>query len=118
MSNKYGKVNVKTGSGSQVIVNVKVTVRANSQSEADKVIDRINIIFSSGPDFVKTETDIESQNSSWFNWGNNSSEYTIDYDVTMPAANKLDVSNKYGDSHIAALNDWVKIDQKYCHLSR
>jgi hypothetical protein len=113
LSNKYGKVNVKTGNGSQVLVNVKVTVRANSQSEADKVIDRINIIFSSGPDFVKTETDIESQSGSWFSWGNNSSEYTIDYEVTMPAANKLDVSNKYGDTHIAALNDWVKIDQKY-----
>jgi hypothetical protein len=114
LSNKYGKINVKTGLGNQTIVAVKVTVRANSQNEADKVFDRINIAFSSGPDFVKAETDIESKNNSWFSWGdNNSSEYTIDYDVTMPAANKLDLSNKYGDSHIAALNDWVKIDQKY-----
>ena len=113
LSNKYGKVNVKTGSGSLAIVNVTVTVHASSQKEADKVIDRINIAFSSGPDFVKAETDIESQSGSWFSWGNNSSEYTIDYDVTMPAANKLDVSNKYGDSNIATLNDWVKIDQKY-----
>jgi hypothetical protein len=113
LSNRYGKINVKTGGSNQAIVNVKVTVHANSQSEADKVIDRINIAFSSGPDFVKAETDIESKNTSWFSWGNNSSEYTIDYDVTMPAANKLDLSNKYGDSQIAVLNDWVKIDQKY-----
>lgn len=115
LSNKYGKINVKTGSGNQAVINVKVTAHANTQSEADKVFDRINIAFSSGPDFVKAETDIESQNSGWsfFNWGNNTCEYSIDYDVTMPAANKLDLSNKYGDSQIATLNDWVKIDQKY-----
>lgn len=109
LSNKYGKINVKTGSSNQAVINVKVTAHANTQSEAEKVFDRINIAFSSGPDFVKAETDIESQ--SW--WNPNSCEYSIDYDVTMPAANKLDVSNKYGDSQIATLNDWVKIDQKY-----
>ena len=113
LANKYGRIDVKTGTGNQAIVNVKVTVHANTQTEADKVFDRINIAFSSGPDFVKAETDIEPQNNSWFSWGNNSCEYTIDYDVTMPANNKLDLSNKYGNSYIGLLNDWVKIDQKY-----
>jgi Putative adhesin len=114
LANKYGKIDVKTGSGNQAIVNVKITAHANTQAEADKVFDRINIAFSSGPDFVKAETDIEPQNGKWFgNWGNNSCEYSIDYDVTMPAANKLDLSNKYGNSYIGALTDWVKIDQKY-----
>jgi hypothetical protein len=114
LANKYGKVDVKTGSNNQVVVKVKIIVNTGSQADADKVFDRINIAFSEGPDFVKTETTIESQNSGWnMIWNNNSTDYRIDYDVTMPVGNKLDLSNKYGDSRIVALNDWVKIDQKY-----
>ena len=113
LANKYGKVDVKTGSGNQAIVNVVIRVQAGSQSDADKAFNRINIAFSDGPDYVKAETDIESQSSGWWSWNSNSSDFAIDYDVTMPAANKLDLSNKYGNSHIATLNSWVKIDQKY-----
>ena len=112
LSNKYGKIDVKTGGTNQAIVNVTIKVQASSQGEADKVFDRVNIAFSDGPDYVKAETDIESQ-SSWWSWGNNSSDFSINYEVIMPAANKLDLSNKYGNSHISALNSWVKIDQKY-----
>lgn len=113
LSNKYGKVDVKTGSGNQVVVNVTITVETSSDKSAQKVFDRINIAFSEGPDFVKAETDIESQSGININWGNNSSDYRIDYDVTMPAGNMLDVSNKYGNTHVAALTNWVKMEQKY-----
>jgi hypothetical protein len=113
LSNKYGKVDVKTGSGNQVVVNVTITVETSSDKSAQKVFDRINIAFSEGPDFVKAETDIESQSGININWGNNSSDYHIDYDVTMPAGNMLDVSNKYGNTHVAALTNWVKMEQKY-----
>ena len=113
LSNKYGKIDVKTGGGSQAVVNVVIKVQASSQAEADKAFNRINIGFTDGPDYVKAETEIESQNNGWWSWGSNSSDFAIDYDVTMPAANKLDLSNKYGNSHIAPLSNWVKIDQKY-----
>ncbi len=113
IANKYGKVDIKTGSGNQAIVNVTIRVQANSEKDAEKTFNRVNIAFSDGPDYVKAETDIESQNSGWWGWNSGSSDFSIDYDVTMPAGNKLDLSNKYGNSHIAALNSWVKIDQKY-----
>jgi hypothetical protein len=114
LSNKYGKVDVKTGNTNQVVINVTITVETSSDKSAQKIFDRINIAFSEGPDFVKAETDIESQSGiNIGNWGNNSSDYRIDYDVTMPAGNMLDVSNKYGNTHVAALTNWVKMEQKY-----
>jgi hypothetical protein len=113
LSNKYGKVDVKTGGSNQVVINVTITVETSSDKSAQKIFDRINIAFSEGPDFVKAETDIESQSGINIGWGNNSSEYHIDYDVTMPAGNMLDVSNKYGNTHVAALTNWVKMEQKY-----
>jgi hypothetical protein len=117
LANKYGKIEVKTGGTNQVVVNVRVRVNANSQEDAQTLFNRINIAFSNGPDYVKTETIIESQNGkswSWSGWGkSNSQDFTIDYDVTMPVNSRLDVSNKYGNSHIAALNASVNVEQKY-----
>jgi hypothetical protein len=117
LANKYGKIEVKTGGTNQVVVNVRVRVNAGSQEDAQKMFDRVNIAFSNGPDYVKTETIIESQNGnswSWKGWGrSNSSDFVIDYEVTMPVNSRLDLSNKYGNSHIAALNAAVNIDHKY-----
>jgi hypothetical protein len=114
LSNRYGKVNVKPVSGNQVNISVTVKVHANSQSEADKVFDRINIAFSNGPEFVKAETEIESKSSgfTFWNW-NSSSDFSIDYEVTMPTYNRLDCANKYGNSSIGAMGSFVKVDQKY-----
>jgi hypothetical protein len=116
LANKYGKIDVKTGSSNQAVINVTVKANSSTQEDANKIFDRINIAFSEGPDFIKSETSIEPNKSgNWFNmsFSNNGSEYTIDYDVTMPAENNLDLSNKYGDSYIPTLNSWVKIEQKY-----
>ncbi len=116
LSNKYGSIDVHTGMGSQVIVKVKVTVTSNSQSQADRVFERVNIAFIEGPEFVKTETMIENQPKSTLTWASSESQscdFRIDYDVTMPAGNRLDISNRHGNSTIAALTTSVKIDQKY-----
>lgn len=116
LSNKYGSIDVHTGTGSKVVVKVKVTVTSTTQSLADRVFDRVNIAFVEAPEFVKTETMIENppkSNPIWNEKGDQSFDFRIDYDVTMPAGNRLDITNRHGNSTIAALNTAVKIDQKY-----
>lgn len=114
LANKYGKIDVKTGAANQVVVNVKVRVNATSQDEAQKMFDRINIAFSNGPEFVKSETIIESNDGGKWSWGKSqTADFSIDYEVIMPVNNRLDLTNKYGTSTIANLNAAVKIDHKY-----
>ncbi len=115
LANKYGRIDVKTGAMNQVSVNVRVRVNATSQEEAQKMFDRINIAFSNGPEFVKAETLIESQNDGTiWRWNKaQTSDFAIDYEVVMPINNRLDLSNKYGTSTIAALNAAVKVEHKY-----
>lgn len=115
LANKYGRIDVKTGAANQVSVSVRVRVNATSQEEAQKMFDRINIAFSNGPEFVKAETVIESQNDATiWRWNKaQTSDFAIDYEVVMPVNNRLDLSNKYGTSTIAALNAAVKIEHKY-----
>jgi hypothetical protein len=114
LANKYGRIEVKTGASNQVVVNVRVRVNATSQEEAQKMFARINIVFSNGPEFVKAETIIESNEVNKWSWNKSqTADFAIDYEVTMPVNNRLDLSNKYGTSHIAALNAAVKIEHKY-----
>ena len=95
LSNKYGKIDVKTGAVNQVVMNVRVRVNANSQEEAQKMFDRVNIAFSNGPEFVKGETVIESNDGGKWSWNKTqTADFSIDYEVVMPVNNRLDLTNK------------------------
>jgi hypothetical protein len=114
VSNKYGSVDVKTWAQPQVLINIKVTVRANGQADADKTFKRVQIYFSEGADFIKGESVIENQSQGF--WSNNTSDFSIDYEVFMPAGNKLNLMNKYGHSAIGMLTSDVVAEQSYGNI--
>ena len=112
--NKYGKIDVKTWGQNRAKVEVTIVVKAGSESQAQTVFDRIRIDFSNDDSFVKAETIIESNKSSWFSWGSNDrTEFQINYQVYMPTTAALDLSNKYGDATVAPLSSKVNMDIKY-----
>ncbi len=111
--NKYGKIDVKTWNKSRVKVDVTIVVKAKSESSAQSVFDRIRIDFTNGEDFVKAETVISSAKSSWWSWGDDNSEFQINYEVFMPESGALDLQNKYGDAFVASLTGRANIDVKY-----
>ena len=111
LSNKYGKVDVKTWDQNQAQVNVKITVRANSETEANHTFERINIDFTQSAEIVRAETNFGE--TKWWEHISNGGDYSIDYEVFMPASNKLNLANRYGASNIGCLNSEVTIEQKY-----
>jgi hypothetical protein len=113
LSNKYGKVEVKTWDKNRVKIEVTILVNANSESQAQEVFDRISINFSNSTALVKAETVIEPAKRSWWNWGSSSSDYKINYLVFMPPTNNLELSNRYGDAYIAELKSRADITVKY-----
>lgn len=114
LTNKYGKVEVKTWDRNRVKLEVSIIVRAGSESQAQKVFDRINIEFSNSSNYVKAETVIEAARKSWWDWsGDDKSDYTINYEVYVPPANNIAVDNKYGDVYIAELGGRADLKVKY-----
>jgi hypothetical protein len=111
LSNKYGNVDVKVGTGNQVTMQIRVAVIANTQKEANQVLERIDVGFAEAPDFVKAETLIETQTGLFE--GSKNFDFRIDYDITMPAHVKLDLSNRHGNSRIGMLSSAVKINHQY-----
>jgi len=117
LSNKYGKIDVKTWDRQRVKISVNILVNANSESNAQEVFDRIDIAFSNRNDYVKTETVIESKKSRWFSWSNgDKSDYEINYEVFLPKTNNLDVTHKYGDLAVADMEGRVNLDIKYVNF--
>lgn len=112
--NKYGTVNVKTWQSNSVKIDITIVVNAGSQRDADKVFDRIKVNFANAAGYVKAETMIESQ--SGISWGNDCKDFKINYEVSMPIGNQLDLKNKYGNSYVAPLNGKLIAEIKYGDL--
>jgi len=104
---------LKTWNRNEVNIEITVTVNARNESMADNVFERIDIGFSNNSNAVTAETTIESTKSSW--WGNSGDkgDFKIDYEVSIPEAASLDLSNKYGDADIGSIGGAANIVVKY-----
>lgn len=112
--NKYGTVNVKTWQNNSVKIDITIVVNAGSQREADKIFDRIKVNFANAVGYVKAETMIE-QNNTWWPEGN-TCDFKINYDVSIPMGNQLDLKNRYGNSYVSKLNGKLTAEIKYGDL--
>lgn len=112
--NKYGQVNVKTWQNNSVKIDITIVVNAGSQRDADKIFDRIKVNFANAVGYVKAETMIEPK--SGFILDNKNCDFKINYEVSMPASNQLDLKNRYGNSYVAPLNGKLFAEIKYGDL--
>lgn len=116
LSNRYGKVVVNTWDKNRVKIEVRITVRTATEEKAQRVFDQIAVNFTNTPSMVKAETVINSSKSgwSWSSWVSDmKTDYSIDYEVFMPATCDLDLSNIYGDAFIGNTNGQVNMNIKY-----
>ncbi|MEZ4986879.1 MAG: hypothetical protein R2795_17880 [Saprospiraceae bacterium] len=116
LTNKHGKIDVKTWAQQQVRISVKIVVKANDEDDAQDVFNRINIRFFNASDLAGAETIIDSQKSSWWNWGGNSDDYAINYEVYMPSSCQLKVDAKYCDVYAVPLEGSGNIVVKYGNI--
>lgn len=121
IDNRYGEVNIIPDNGSEVVIEVTITVDKGSEDRAQEFFEKINIEFSNSNSRVSAETQMgnSSNSSSWTkwlnpkNWNSNNSDYSIDYEVRMPSTCKLSLSNKYGNISVGDLDNDAHITLKY-----
>lgn len=113
LSNKYGKIDIKTWDQNRVRISVKIVVDAKNEDQAQEVFDRISINFFSNPNSAGATTEIATKKSSWWNWGDDSNDFSINYEVNMPAGGRLDVDAKYCDVYSAAIGGEGDFSVKY-----
>lgn len=92
ISNKYGKVHINTWDKNEITVDVEIKAFAGNEERAKELLDRIDIQRGKSANVIAFETVISS--SSGGSWNNNG--YEVNYTISMPPSNPLNVENRYG----------------------
>ncbi len=116
INNKYGDIVVQSWDKDQVVIDVKVTVEYPNQEKAQKLLSYIDVSFDESGNLISAKTVIDDK-FSFTGWGGNSKNFSIDYNIKMPAGTALSLTNKYGNTDIDQLNGLVNLDIKYGNLT-
>lgn len=112
LSNSFGKMHVETWDKNEVKVDIEIITRASNDDRAQDLLDKIDIHIdddnpSSSLSFV---TSIGNNKS-----GRNTS-FEINYDVSMPKTNSLDLKNSFGDVYLGDMTGDVDLNVQYGNL--
>jgi hypothetical protein len=110
IDNKFGDIKITNDGGSNVTIDVVITVEAPNERRANELLDQINVRFRKSGGTVQAETLIDSDFKS-------RSEFSIDYLVNIPSDKNLDISNKYGNTMVNVLNANGHFNIKYGNLT-
>ncbi len=108
--NKFGEVKVKNDGGSDITIDVVVTVEAANENKADELLNYIDVTFKKSGNTVKAETTIDNNFKS-------QRKFSIDYEINVPSDKNLNISNKYGNTVVNKLFANGNFDIKYGNFS-
>ena len=105
ITNKFGDVKCTNWEESKVSIVVTVTVEASSQEKADRLLGKISVDLSGDRTRVQGTTKIGEMN--------NSSDFSVNYEIRMPEWINLDFNCQFGDIYVDESEGSVKIRLDY-----
>lgn len=114
--NKFGAVVTETWDQNRIVVNVTVKVEHPSADRARKLLDMITVKFTEEGGNLTAET-IFSDDFSNTSWKGTNNNFSINYQVKMPANINLDISNRYGNTSVDEVSGLTTIAVKYGDLT-
>ncbi len=117
LQNKYGKVDIQNWEKNELVIDVKIIIEHPSKEKAEKLLDYLNVEFSSSGNEIKAITRIDDKFSKirGSDWGDEK-KFSINYTVKMPKSLDINLYNKYGDTFIDELTGKAKVEIKYGNL--
>lgn len=104
--NKFGEVKVKNEGGTEITIDVVVTVEARDERDANELLEKIDVQFSKNGSTLKAVTSIEKNFKS-------QRKFSIDYEVNIPSEKNLNISNKYGNTIVNKVTGDADFDVQY-----
>ncbi|WP_225872201.1 hypothetical protein [Pedobacter frigidisoli] len=121
LNNQYGTIVVKTWDKKEVRVDVDIKAYSNSDSDAQKLIDAVNIDANKTADVVSFKTNMDDRSGRWGRGVKNGvttwrREVKINYVVYMPAVNPLTVLQQYGNVELGNFAGPTSLKVQYGNL--
>ncbi len=114
--NKFGAVVTETWDQNNIVIDVTVKVENSSEEKARKLLEMITVEFTEEGANLTAET-IFSDNFSTTSWKGSNNNFSINYNIKMPAHIGLDISNKYGNTVVDEVAGLVMLNSKYGDLT-
>lgn len=106
ISNRFGEVRINNEGGSEVTIDVVVTVEAANEKKTNELLDQIEVEFRKSGSTIYAVTKIGNDFKS-------QRKFSIDYVVNIPSDKNLKIANKYGNTIIGELTANGDFDVKY-----
>lgn len=113
IDNSFGEVEVHTWNKNEIKVDVSVEVSANVESLAQKMIDGITVADSRSGNEVVFKTTIKGTNNS----KKEKSTMKVNYQISMPASNPLEIVNQFGATIVPDFKGEVDLTSKFGSLT-
>jgi len=113
LQNKYGNVDIQNWDSPSIKIDVIVNVKNSNEDRAQKMLDQINVKFTTEGKSVKAETVFEGK----FRSNNGNNEFEINYAVQIPKDLDLELTNKYGHAFLDELSGHAQIEIRYGKLT-
>ncbi|MBW6535749.1 MAG: hypothetical protein K0B11_12115 [Mariniphaga sp.] len=106
INNRFGDVKVTHKGGSNVTIDVVITVESANERRAEDLLDQITVSFSKTGNTVSAQTHLSRSFKT-------NLQFSIDYDVNIPPDKNLNMANKYGNVFLNELNANGTFDVQY-----
>jgi hypothetical protein len=113
LSNSFGKMHVETWDKTEVKVDIEIIVRASNDDRAQNLLDKINIEIDDG----NPSSRLSFRTSIGNNKSGRNTSFEINYDVSIPSFNALELKNSFGDVYLGDLSGEAEIDVQYGNLN-
>ncbi|MFM6925482.1 MAG: hypothetical protein ACKOU7_08270 [Ferruginibacter sp.] len=113
IENSFGAVKVTTWDRNEIKVDVAIEVSANTESLAQKMLDRISVSDGKSGNEISFKTSMKDVNNS----KGEKSSMEINYTISMPASNGLTVKNDFGSTVIPDFRGEVDLTSKFGSLT-
>jgi len=123
LTNQYGSITIKTWDKNEIKVDADIKAYANTDADAQKLLDNVSIIATKTGDLASFKTVIENSNKNGWNWGSGNNngkkwrkEVKIHLIVYMPPSNSLTASQSYGNINLSDFSGPTLLKVQYGNL--
>lgn len=102
--NKYGEVDLSTNQGSTIDIRVEIKVEARSDASGQELLESVQISMNGSADNVTAKTILNRKNYKGLK---------INYKVTLPRSNSIDIVNRFGNVVLDELDGDATVGVSY-----
>lgn len=115
INNSFGNINITTNNSQKTTIEVVIKTNGNDLEEVEEKLNSITVQFNAAPNLVEAKTIFtKNKSNSWWSWGkNNNINMEINYIISIPITNSVDLNNDYGSITLDKLEGKASINCDY-----